>query len=318
MIWDTLLTGSFIVGLLASSIRMATPLLLAALGETFAERAGVLNIGVEGLMIIGALTGFMVGHFTANPWLGVLAGTVSGILFSALHAYLSAVVAADQVVSGLASNLMALGLAIFGYRAAFGIPASDPRSPTFEAVSIPILSEIPFIGDVFFNHHIWVYVAWLLVPICYVILYRTSWGLKVTAVGENPVSAESAGVSVQGTRFVAVLIGGALGGLAGVTLALAQLGFFKEVMVAGRGFVAIAIVMFGRWNPWGVLVAALLFGVADSLQLRLQTFGLDEYLPPQLLVSLPYLLTVLALLGGTGKRAIPSALAVPYRGSEQR
>ncbi len=318
MIWDTVLTGSFLVGLLASSIRLATPLLLAALGETFSQRAGVLNIGVEGLMIVGAFASFVVGHFTSNPWLGALAGITAGILFSSLHAYLSAIACANQVVSGLASNLLASGLAVFGFRALFGIPASDPRSPTFEAISIPLLADIPYVGEILFNHHIWVYVSWLLVPLSYVVLRRTAWGLKISAVGESPSSAESAGISVRRVRFVAVLVGGALGGLAGVTLSLGQLGFFKEVMVAGRGFIAIAIVMFGRWDPWGVLLAALLFGTADSLQLRLQTIGATQYLPPQFLVSLPYVLTVLALLGRTGRSALPSALSVPYRGSEER
>ena len=318
MIWETLLSTSFIVGLLASSVRLATPLLLAALGETFAERAGVLNIGVEGLMIVGALAGFLAGHFSGNPWIGALAGCVAGILLSSIHAYLSAILGADQVVSGLAINLLALGLAVFVFRAAFGIPASDPRSPTFESVSIPLLSKIPFVGEILFNQHAWVYLSWLLVPICYLVLYKTTWGLKVTAVGENPIAAEAAGVNVRSTRFLAVLIGGALGGLSGMTLALAQLGFFKEVMVAGRGFIAIAIVMLGGWNPVGVLVAALLFGAADSLQLRLQTVGVDRYLPPQFLVSLPYLLTLLALLGRSGRKLIPSALTVPFKGSEER
>jgi ABC-type uncharacterized transport system permease subunit len=315
---EGLLNVSFLVGLLASSVRLATPLLLAALGETFAERAGVLNIGVEGLMIIGALAGFLAGHFTANPWVGALAGLLAGALFSCLHAYLSAILGADQVVSGLASNLLALGLAVFGFRAAFGIPASDPRSPTFESVPIPLLSKIPVLGPVLFSQHVWVYLSWLLVAVCYVVLFRTAWGLKVTAVGENPSTAEAAGVSVPATRFLAVVIGGALGGLGGMTLSLAQLGFFKEAMVAGRGFIAIAIVMFGRWNPVGVLGAALLFGAADSLQLRLQTVGVDKYIPPQFLVSLPYLLTLVVLVSRTGKRLMPSELAVPYRGSETR
>lgn len=318
MILEGILSASFFVGLLASSVRLATPLLLAALGETFAERAGVLNIGVEGIMIVGALAGFLAGHFSGSPWLGALAGCLAGILFSCIHAYLCTILGANQVVSGLAINLLALGLAVFAFRAAFGIPASDPRSPTFESIPIPLLSKIPILGDIFFNQHAWVYLSWLLVPVCYLVLFKTPWGLKVTAVGETPIAAEAAGVNVRTTRFVAVLIGGALGGLGGMTLALAQLGFFKEVMVAGRGFIAIAIVMFGRWNPFGVLIAALLFGTADSLQLRLQTIGVEHYLPPQLLVSLPYLLTLLALLGRSGRKLIPSALAVPYKGSEDR
>jgi len=315
---DGLINLTFIVGLLMASVRLATPLLLAALGETFAERSGVLNISVEGLMIIGALAGFLAGHFSGNPWVGALAAVMAGALFSCLHAYLSAVLGANQVVSGLASNLLALGLAVFAFRAAFGIPASDPRSPTFESVAIPFLSRIPVIGDILFNQHAWVYLSWLLVPLCYLVLFRTAWGLKVTAVGENPSAAEAAGISVSATRFAAVVIGGALGGLGGMTLSLAQLGFFKEVMVAGRGFIAIAIVMLGRWNPFGVLVAALVFGAADSLQLRLQTVGVDKVIPPQFLISLPYVLTLVLLVSRAGKMLMPSALATPYKGSEER
>jgi general nucleoside transport system permease protein len=318
MIWEQILTSAFLVGLLASGIRLATPLILAALGETFAERAGVLNIGVEGMMIAGALAGFLAGHFSGSPWVGALAGALAGVALSSLHAYLSAVVAADQVVSGLAINLLALGLAAFLFRATFGVPASDPRSPIFGTVPIPLLSQIPVLGGILFNQHAWVYLSWLLVPASYLVLYRTAWGLKVTAAGENPIAAEAAGISVRRTRFLAVLVGGALAGLGGMTLSLSQLGFFKEAMVSGRGFIAIAIVMFGRWNPLGVVGAALLFGIADALQLRLQTSGLEDIVPPQFLVSLPYLLTVLVMLGRAGRKAMPSALSVPFRGSEER
>lgn len=316
MIWERLLTSTFIIGMLASSIRLATPLLLTALGENFSERAGVLNIGVEGLMIVGALAGFLGGHYSGSAWIGALCALLAGMLFSCLHAYLSAVLASNQVVSGLATNLLALGLAIFTFRAAFGIPMVDPQAPTFGRIAVPLLSDIPLIGDVLFNHHAWVYLSWLLVPACYIVLFKTSWGLKVTAVGENPLAAESAGISVRNVRFAAVLIGGAFAGLGGMTLSLSQLGFFKEAMVAGRGFIAIAIVMFGGWNPFGILGAALLFGLADSLQLRLQTIGVDAYIPPQFLVSLPYVLTVLVVLTSAGRRLMPRALAVPYEGSE--
>jgi general nucleoside transport system permease protein len=318
MILQQLVSVPLLVGLFASGIRLATPLLLAALGETFTERSGVLNIGVEGLMIVGALAGFLAGYYTGNVWAGALAGALAGVALSCLHAYLSAVVGANQVVSGLAINLLAFGLAALLFRASFGIPTSDPRSPTFAIVAIPILSQIPFFGAIVFNQHAWVYLAWALVPLSYLVLYRTSWGLKVTAVGQNPIAAEAAGISVRTTRFLAVVIGGALAGLGGMTLSLSQLGFFKEAMVSGRGFIAIAIVMFGRWNPLGVLGAALLFGVADALQLRLQTSGLGDVVPSQFFLALPYLLTILVMLGGSGRRAMPSALSVPYEGSEER
>jgi general nucleoside transport system permease protein len=318
MNWQGLLNVSFLVGLFASSIRLATPLLLSALGETITERSGVLNIGIEGLMIVGALAGFMGAYYSGSPWIGALCALVAGAGFACLHAYLSAILGADQVVSGLATNLLALGLAIFTFRAAFGIPANDPAAPTFEPIAIPLLANIPIIGAVFFNQHVWVYLSWLLVPVCYLLIFRTAWGLKVTAVGVNPLAAETAGIDVRATRFLAIVIGGALAGLGGMTLTLAQLGFFKEAMVSGRGFIAIAIVMSGRWNPVGVLVAAMLFGFADALQLRLQTVGMNVLIPPQLLVSLPYVLTILLLLTSARKSLMPPALSVPYTGSEKR
>lgn len=314
---DRILTLPFIVGTLAASIRLATPLLLAALGETFSERSGVLNIGTEGIMIVGALAGFLGGHFSGSPWVGALCAVVAGALVSCLHAYLSAVVSADQVVSGLATNLLALGASIFVFRAVFGITTANPESPTFHRIAIPGLSAIPVLGEVLFTHHAWVYIAWILVPVSHLVLFRTTWGLKVTAVGENPLAAEAAGVDVRRVRFAAVVIGGALAGLGGMTLSLSQLGFFKEAMVAGRGFIAIAIVTLGRWTPLGVLGGALLFGIADSLQFRLQSIS-TGVVPPEVLLSLPYALAILVVLASVGRNVIPSALAVRYEGSEHR
>ena len=318
MAWERFLTTSFIAGFFASSIRMATPLLLTALGETFAERSGVLNIGVEGLMVIGAFSGFLGSHFSGNPWVGALCALIAGALVSCLHAYLTATLATDQIVSGLATNFLALGLVIFGYRAVFGMPSAAPRAATFEHISIPLLSDIPYLGEIFFNHHVWVYISWLLVPVCDFALFRTPWGLGVTAVGENPSAAEAAGISVAGTRFTTVVIGGAFAGLGGMILALTQLGFFTEMMVTGRGFIATAIVLFGRWHPFGVLGAAVIFGAADALQLRLQTMGAGELISPHLLVGFPYLLTLVAVLASVGGNVIPKTLCVPYKGSEAR
>ncbi len=312
------LTATFIVGFLASSIRLATPLLFSALGETFSERSGVLNIGVEGLMIIGAFAGFLGSHFSGSPWIGALCALLFGALMSIQHAYLTAIRAKDQIVSGLATNFFALGLVIFGYRAVFGMPLTAPRAPIFEPLPIPLLSRIPYLGDIFFNHTVWVYISWLLVPACFFILFKTSWGLSVTAVGENPSAAEAAGVSVAGIRFQAVVVGGALAGLGGMVLALTQLGFFTEMMVTGRGFIAIAIVLFGRWHPLRVWGAAMIFGAADALQLRMQTIGVGAIISPHLLVAFPYFLTLMVVLISMGGNVMPKALCLPYKGSEER
>lgn len=316
--WQQFLTTTFIVGFLASSIRLATPLLLAALGETFAERSGVLNIGVEGLMVIGAFAGFLGSHFTGNPWIGALCSLIAGVLMSCQHAYLTATLAKDQIVSGLATNFFALGLVIFGYRAIFGMPIDAPRAPTFEACLIPVLSKIPYLGDIFFDQNVWVYISWLLVPVCYFFLFKTAWGLKVTAVGENHSAAEAAGISVAAIRFQTVLIGGGLAGLGGMVLALTQLGFFTEMMVTGRGFIAIAIVLFGRWHPLRIFGAAMIFGVADAMQIRFQTMGAASIISPHLLVAFPYLLTLIVVLISVGGNVMPKTLCIPYKGSENR
>jgi general nucleoside transport system permease protein len=317
VVLQQLLDVGFLVGLLASSIRLATPFLFAALGETVSERAGVLNIGVEGMMLVGALAGFMGGHFTGNPWVGALCGLAAAALFSCLHGTLSVLLAGSQVVSGLATNLLSLGLATFLIRALFGVAQTEPSTPTFPLIHIPWLSDIPIFGAILFRHNVWVYASWLLVPIAWLVLFRSPWGLKVTAAGENPIAAESAGVNVRATRFLAVVIGGGLAGLGGMLLSLSQLGYFRENMVSGRGFIALAMVTMGRWNPVGVLFAALIFGIADSLQFRLQATGAAAIIPAQILISLPYVVAILVVLQKVGRQYMPGALAVPYQGSEQ-
>jgi simple sugar transport system permease protein len=311
MFWEKVLTEAFILGLLAAGIRLATPLLLAALGEIFAERAGILNIGVDGMMLIGALCGFLGSYYSGSPWVGALTAMLGAGLISLIHAYLSISLAADQVVSGIAVNLLSLGLATFLNRGIFGLPLLPPKANSFSPVGLPLLSQIPFLGPIFFNHHALVYTAILLVPICYIVLFKTTWGLRITAVGEDPRAAEAVGIDVSRVRYGAVFVGGLLAGLAGATLSLAQLSFFKESIVAGRGYIAIAVVMFGRWNPLGALAAALIFGIADAFQLHLQAVGVTA-IPSQLLLSLPYLVTILALLSRIGKTMLPKALAIPY------
>jgi len=313
---DVILTQTFIVGLIASAFRLSTPVLLAALGETFSECSGIMNVGVEGVMLMGVLGGFMGAYFTGNPWVGALTGMLAGTALSLIHAYVTITLAADQVISGVALNILAFGLAIFTNRAIFGIPTREIIAPVFQAIYLPGLSDIPFLGGILFSHHVFVYItALILVPLAYVLLFKTTLGLKIRAVGEDPAAAETAGINVYKVRYLSVLLGGALAGLGGMVLTLGQLGFFKENLVAGRGFIAIAVVMFGRWNPLGVLGTALLFGVADAFQLRLQNVPGLRFIPEQLFVALPYLLTILVVLAGTtkgGRSMMPKALCVPY------
>jgi simple sugar transport system permease protein len=311
MQWSELLTIAFASSLASATVRLAAPLLLAAIGEVFAERSGILNVGVEGMMLIGALTGFLGSFLTRNPWGGLLAAMIGSGLIALLHGFLSITLHCDQVVSGIGINLLALGLTTFANRALFGIRTVPPSAVAFREISLPLLSDVPIIGPLLFSHHALVYLGLLVVPVSHFVLFRTMFGLNVSAVGEKPSGAEAAGVDVAKVRYVCVLIGGLLAGAAGAALSLAQLNLFKESMVAGRGYIAIAVVMFGRWRPVGALGAALLFGLADALQLRLQAMGL-VVLPSQLLLSLPYLATILALVGRAGGAVTPSALAVPY------
>jgi general nucleoside transport system permease protein len=311
VIWDKVLTGGFLVALLAAGVRLATPLLLAALGEIFAERAGVLNVGLEGMMLVGALFAFIGSFYTHSPWLGLLCGMMAAGLVSLLHAYLSITVAADQVVSGLGINLLSLGLVTFVYRALFGVTSLPPTAQRFHETAIPGLSRLPVLGDILFRHHALVYLSLVLVPIAFVVLFRTTFGLRVVAVGEDPGTADAVGIGVCRMRYACVIVGGLLAGMAGSSLSLGQLNLFRETMVAGRGYIAIAVVMLGHWNPFGALAAALLFGVVDSLQLRLQAVGIGS-LPPQALLALPYLVTVLVLASRAGRAVAPRALSVPY------
>jgi len=311
MFWEKVLTEAFVLGLLAAGVRLATPLLLAALGEIFAERSGILNIGVDGMMLIGALCGFLGSYYTGVPCIGALTGMLGAGMISLIHAYLSVSLATDQVVSGLAINLLCLGLATFLNRGIFGMPLLPPQAASFPPIAIPLLSEIPYIGPALFNHHALVYLALLLVPISYVVLFKTTFGLRISAVGEDPRAAEAVGVNVRRVRYACVFIGGMLAGMGGATLSLAQLSFFKESIVAGRGFIAIAVVMLGRWNPLGALIAALIFGIADAFQLHLQAVGVTT-VPSQLLLSLPYLVTIVALLIRVGRPVLPAALGIPY------
>jgi simple sugar transport system permease protein len=313
--WQQLLSANFLISMLTSSVILSMPLLIAGLGETFTERSGILNIGVEGIMLFGALVGFLGARLSGSPWVGLICGILAGMLMSLLHAYLTITVVADQVVSGLSLNILSLGLSVFIFRAFYGLAGQAIQAPGFDPYSIPVLSRIPVIGPILFQQQPLVYVALLLVPIAYFILFRTTFGQQVTAVGEDPRAADSMGVDVIRIRYASVLIGGATAGLAGVFLSLGELHSFSELMVGGRGYIAIAVVMFGRWNPVGALLAALLFGFANSLQLYLQAFSITS-LPPQVLNSLPYVVTLLAVVSGIGKGFIPGALCVPYRRGE--
>jgi len=261
--------GPFDVAWLAASVRLSTPLLFAATGELVAERTGILNIGLEGMMLAGAFFAYLVGYLTESMWLGLLAGIGAGITIALPMALLSINARADQIVIGVGLNLLALGVTTFAFREVFaGQPEAHLARP--ESFALPLLSGIPVLGRPLFNQTILVYVAFLGVGAVWFVLFRTRVGLAIRAAGEVPAAADTAGVRVDRIRWAGTLVAGAMAGLAGGYLSVGQLGFFIEGMSAGRGFLALAAVIFGGWRPVGVLGACLVFGAADALQLRLQ------------------------------------------------
>lgn len=290
---------------LDATIRTATPLALAALGETVVERAGMINIGLEGHILAGAFGAVAVatiagvpGAFAAGMGAGVLAAVVLGTFIITLRA--------DQIVTGTAVTLLALGMTGLLYRGMFGIAGVALTIPTAGALEIPFLVGLPLIGRALFAQPVTTYLVYLVVPLLAWWLARTHAGLALRAVGENPAAARAAGVSLERVRWGALLFGGALGGLSGACLVLAQVGTFAEGMSAGRGFIAIAIVALGRWSPVGVAIAATLFGAASALQFVFQSLGWVA--PYQLFLALPYVVTLLALAGVAGRHAPPAAL----------
>ncbi len=310
MTLQDVLSVAFVVTWLAAGVRLAAPLLLAALGEIINQRAGVVNVGLEGIMLISSLVGFIVSYHSGSPVVGTLAGTLTGMLAGVFLGWMYIDIKANQTVIGILFNLLMTGVASIAYRAVFGVSTMPPSANMFKPLPIPILSQLPILGPILFQQHILGYLALLLVPLFGVALYRTKLGLAIRAVGEHPRAADTAGISVRGTRYLCMIIGAAMAGLAGAALILGQLGIFRENVTAGRGFIALAIVIFGRWNPYVALGAALAFGAADALAMSMQMVG--SPIPPQFLLMLPYLVTALAMSGVTGKVEGPEALLQPY------
>lgn len=294
-------------GFLAAAIGVGTPLLLAAIGEMIAERSGVINLGVEGAMLMGALMA-AIGAAAGGPWAGVGLAVVGGIGISAVFAVACLGFRADQIITGAAVTLLSTGLTGLLFRRFFGEGGPGLTIPTLEPVALPGLGVLPVLGPALSSQTALTWMAVALVPVAWWFLRRSWWGLALRAAGEGAEAARAAGVPVRATRAVALLVGGALAGLGGATLVLAQVGTFAEEMTAGRGFIAIAIVILGRWQPFGVLAAALFFGAATALQYLFQASG--STVPYQWLLMLPYLLALGALAGavGFGKARAPAEL----------
>lgn len=292
-----------------ASLRLGTPLALAAFGELIAERSGVLNLGVEGSIIAGALGAALGAVWTGDPYLGVLAGTAAGLAVALVFAGLSIGLGTDQVITGMAVTIGSLGITGAIYQAAFGPTGTALTLPTLAPTSVPYASDLPVVGSTF-QAAATAYLPWALAPLLWWYLTRTTAGLRLRAAGENPDAAAASGVRVLRVRVRATAFGGALAGIAGAHLALAHAGTFTENMSAGRGFIAIAVVALGMWHPVVVLAAALFFGAASALQFQGQTLGWG--ISHHLFLALPFVLTLLALWSRIGRRRAPSALAARW------
>jgi simple sugar transport system permease protein len=296
-----------LVGILASGIRLATPYLYASIGETFGQRSGVLNLGVEGQMLLGAFAAFYVTLTTGNLWLGVLTALVVGGLMGLAMAFVTVNLHAEQGISGIGFYLFGLGMSDLLFQKLLGTVETVKGFPK---VYIPGLSDIPLIGEIFFSQNVLVYLAYLLVPLSWFILNKTTLGLKIRAVGENPDAADSVGVNVARIRYFTIILGGMLSGIAGASLSVALLNVFQQNMTSGLGFIAVALVYFGAWNPVGVMGGALLFSLINSLQLWIQVLGIS--IPSDIAVMMPYVLTILVLVLTVSRVRAPSALSKPF------
>lgn len=331
MEWDIIFSSAFIVSVFVSGIRLGLPIMVASLGELISERGGVLNLGLEGVMSFGGIIGFLVALVVqdlpwvqsipwAAPWIGAFSGLLGGMVFGLILAFLCVTLDADQVVTGVTLVVLGSGVSVFIYRFMMDIGVIDysiSRITRLEPVSIPFLSKIPILGPILFSHDMLTYFCFLLVAISSFFLYRTTWGFNIRAVGENPAAADTSGLNVVSTRYLAILIGTGLGGLAGAMLTVQQLGVFREGIMGGRGWIAVALVIFAKWQPSLVMVGALFFGLADSIQFRIQALSSlqrgDGAIPYELLLMLPYVLTLVALYIRGSSREAPEALGIPYK-----
>lgn len=303
-------TLDIVKNLLYIALHLATPLLLAALGEVIVERAGVINVGIEGMVLAGALAGFAVSYGTHSAVIGALAAVGAGVVIALLSSLFAVALRSDQVVVGTAVNILSLGLTGVLFRALFS--QSGASATAFQPIAVPVLSKLPVIGEALFQQDAIGYLALLMVPACHWFLYHTMAGLRLRSVGEYPPAADAASISVPRQRTLALLFGGGMAGLAGAYLSIGYTNGFVESMSGGRGFIALAIVILGRWTPVGALWAALLFGLASALQYQFQ--ATDTHVPYQLFLALPYLLTLAALLIRAKTRyAAPAALGEAWK-----
>ena len=311
LVWASRGKSINLTGMLVSSLVRATPIALAALSGIWSERSGVVNIGIEGMMLGGAFTSVVFASVSGSLFVGVVAGALTGVLLALLHALLSIRFKVDQIVSGTGIIILALGLTSYLQRAVLNLyPELNQPGAAISAVSIPLLWEMPVIGPLLFNQSPIIYTLFILLAMTHIIMYYTRWGLRIRAVGEHPLAADTLGINVFRTRYISVLISGAVAGLAGVYMSIGAAGRFNEGMTAGKGFLGLAAMIFGNWNPAGALLGSLIFGFFDSWQEKLAI--LQVGVPPDLLGMAPYLATMVVLAGIVGRARMPAADGQPY------
>ena len=309
LVWASMGRRISVVGMMADSLRLATPIALGAMAGIMCERAGVINIAIEGMMLTAACIGFTAALYSQNIWIGVLAALMAGAAMAALHAVLSIQFMVDQIISGTVVNILAVGVTGFIRRAfllnnPFGAPSVLPLW------KIPILSDIPIVGRIFFQNQPIVYMMMIILVAVHIMLFYTRWGLRTRAVGEHPRAADTLGINVYKTRYINVIVSGLIAGLGGAWFSLETVGSFDDLMTGGKGFIALAAMIFGKWNPFGAAGGALLFGFSDALQIKLQIT--DVNVPYQFLGMLPYIVTMIVLGGLIGRAIPPAADGVPY------
>jgi simple sugar transport system permease protein len=310
---ENILQPIFFVSLIGGMIRLAVPILYAALGELVVERSGVLNLNVEGAMTIGAFVGFAVAREFNSLWMGVACAALAGALLSLVMAVLCVTLKQDQTIAGLTLNLFSGGISFYIYRVIYQdfLGGNMPKVSPFTEQPIPILSKIPVLGASVFSQHILAYIVFLMVPLIFFFLYRTKYGLVLRCLGENPRTVDMKGLSVARIQYMALLFGGMMSGIGGSYLTLASAGMFVDGIAAGRGWIAIAIVIFGAWRPWSILGASLFFAFLDSFQRQIQNAGFS-LIPYQFILVLPYVVTILVLFINRKRPGAPLALGLPY------
>ena len=295
--------------LLARAIMMSTPLLLGSIAEVYAERTGMMICAIEGIFLLGAWGGFIGTYISGSVVIGLLTAILLGSLMALLYGFVTVTLRQQQVVTGTAMNILAVGICAFFQRVLFGVPTTPLQIDALPKVAIPLLSKIPFIGEIFFNQNIMTYFAYILIPISIYVLYKTSLGLTLRSTGENPVAVDVAGINVNRVRFLAVLFAGALSGLAGSFYTVGYLGMFTTSIIGGRGWIAFAICFLGNWSPMGAVLGTLAFGLADAVSIYFRTGS--GVVPTELITALPYILTILLTIFRSNFN-VPAKLGVPY------